>query len=897
MLAALLLCAASRGVAQPPPPLNIVHPLPPQAPPWVEGYHLRWPVRVVGQLGKQPAAQTVLVALPAGGWLRPDASDLAVQAGTGELLPAAVLSHDPAGETILQFKRHGNDPWYWVYGVSPEGKSGPKADPKKDAAFREGVTLEVREWAGTDVGSWAKVREGLSKSDQILGNAIVGEVFQNCDPARPDDPKNFAASYRGFLNIKKDGVYRFLLNLDGAGFLFIDGFKVLERPGTDNRPFHGQVKLKDLEKYTGKVELKAGVHPFEVHYVATDRPQTQGVCVLVWATPEQPKFAPLLQTAINNPLYARVAALERAEGKSAACFAHGLDELLESGGLKLYLMRFEAQGPFPDDAKLQWDFGDGSKGSGRSVVHAYFKEGDYTVSLACGGDLPAYRRKIRVWPEPVENSPLSLDLAVKSLAGMEWQKFEPARLRQIFAFLQNCRRPAAWPLLDAVARHLLKEKDLDLDTRSQLYVSRLEALTRTSKAAEALKLAEGVKGEFARTPALQVRLQLGVAAIHQYHFKDAAAASKIYKAILDEHRRTEHPNLRLAAVRWGDLFAESGDLARASETYRVAATLGGDKLAGGTVTEASTRGALMRIAEQKLRGGEIGQTRQLLERLELEHPGRRIDGLYCFLRAETGRLSGRYEEALRHYEMIFKLPQWAGYRDRAAFGIADTYRRMGELKKAKKWLGDLKDSSPKFYEAQKAEAVAKLIDERLRRLKGDGKGAAAPELFKGFATGWEPGEAEWFGELGNLAAVRAPGIDGPHVLLLDVYPQPSTNLEYNRVLKNVTPGGTYLVELWYRDVFRPLPPPGHDTHVSVYLFGETKEKPQVLAQQMVQRNAHHQWHKLTFRLKAPPAQDCLLKISFMNMSGLMLIDRLRVRPLSDRDLDALVNFQEGNRAP
>ena len=48
------------------------------------------------------------------------------------------------------------------------------------------------------------------------------------------------------------------------------------------------------------------------------------------------------------------------------------------------------------------------------------------------------------------------------------------------------------------------------------------------------QLAEQSAAAFAKTPVLQVRLQLGVAAIHQYHLKDANAASKIYKTILEE---------------------------------------------------------------------------------------------------------------------------------------------------------------------------------------------------------------------------------------------------------------------------------------------------------------------------------------------------------------------------
>ena len=45
------------------------------------------------------------------------------------------------------------------------------------------------------------------------------------------------------------------------------------------------------------------------------------------------------------------------------------------------------------------------------------------------------------------------------------------------------------------------------------------------------------------------------------------------------------------------------------------------------------------------------------------------------------------------YEMIFKLPQWAGDRDRATYGIADSYLRMGELPKAQQWFANLKASS------------------------------------------------------------------------------------------------------------------------------------------------------------------------------------------------------------
>src|SRR5437899_2963378 len=96
----LMFIGAVPALAQ--PMVNAVHPLPPQAPAWLDGYQVRWPVRVIGEPIQQPT-QTVLVSVPTGGWLKPDASDIAVQSGSGKLLPAVVLSHDPLGDTIVQF--------------------------------------------------------------------------------------------------------------------------------------------------------------------------------------------------------------------------------------------------------------------------------------------------------------------------------------------------------------------------------------------------------------------------------------------------------------------------------------------------------------------------------------------------------------------------------------------------------------------------------------------------------------------------------------------------------------------------------------------------------------------------------------------------------------------------
>jgi tetratricopeptide (TPR) repeat protein len=885
--AAVILVAALRanlGHAQ--LPLQAVHTLPPQTPAWLEDYAVRWPVRVLGFVGEQ-SAKSVVVSIPGSGRLKADASDLAVQAADGTVLPAAVLSHHPLGDTVIQFPRKGSGAWYWVYGIG--AKAGPRTDAKAAPELREGLTLEVRDGKGLPLDSWANVRAGLEKSE-VIGNAIVTQILQNCNPARPDVTTNFGVSYRGWLDVRTEGTHRFLVSGEDACFLFVDGFKVYERAGSGG-VLPPKIKVSELDKLAGKVELKPGPHFFELHQAIGDRPQVLGRCVMMVSPAGQTKFTVLHADDVVQPLYGRVAATETRPGQSAVDFAFGIDDTLDVQGLKVFLVRFQAHGNVPDE-QIVWDMGDGTTRKGRSILHCYFTEDDYVVTVS-GGTLPGCKRRIRVWPEPGEMSPFSLEHAVEALGQMDWRKLERGRVREMFTFLQACEQPTRWALLNEVAQFLEEQQDVDLESRSQYVAARMESLTQLGKANEALKLGEASKALFAKSPPLLVRLQLATAAIHQYHFKDAAAASKIYKAILDENSRVEHPNLRIAGVRWGDLFAEAGDLTRADETYRIAATLGGEKLTSGAVTDAATRGALMRIAEQKLKGGEITATRQLLQRLEMEYPGRRLDGLYCFLRAETDRFSGRYEEAMRNYDMIFKLPQWAGYRDRATYGIADAYLRMGELDKAKKWFGQLKDEFPKFFEMNKGKEIEELIASRLARQE-----AGMENLTERIDIGFEPTEPIWFSSLVGLASVRTLGVQGEHALLIDPYPVEKIKLyDLNRPVKNLVPGGTYWAEVWTQDIVRMPSPVATNPQYGFHLIKLGEAGDGVNHPVQVPRTSHHQWHKMSMKVKAPLAQDFTMRIRCNQMVGAFLLDRITVRHVGDRRLDAQVQFLESSKAP
>src|ERR1700676_465638 len=108
----------------------------------------------------------------------------------------------------------------------------------------------------------------------------------------------------------------------------------------------------------GDVQLKAGVHPFEVRHVVYKNPAALGYATLLWIPPGQLNWSFAPRTAFVHSLCAEVAGLEAAGNAQAAGFAFGIDDSLTSNGSTLYLARFEAQGAIKDPNQLTWDFGD-----------------------------------------------------------------------------------------------------------------------------------------------------------------------------------------------------------------------------------------------------------------------------------------------------------------------------------------------------------------------------------------------------------------------------------------------------------------------------------------------------------------------------------------------------------
>ena len=884
----LFLAATLVAPAAPPPPAKATAspaalappaaPLP--APAWVPGYRVRFPLRMLGDFtNEKTLTKSVVTRLPAAGWLRPDGADLCVQTQDGRVLPVAVLSHQPDGETLIQFPRNGTDPIYWAYA------GNAKAPHPNTPPLSEGITVEFRNWAGTSLADWADVVAGLKQSPAVIANGFVDQVVQNVNPARPDNLRNFAASYRGFLRIPEDGSYKFYVGAENAAFLFINTNRVFEQTGAAG--FAVRIPASAWRE----VELTAGVHPFEVHH-ACGPTANRANCTLYMKrdTVNKKLAAAAVPAAMFAPATrAEVAGIEGANGAPALTFAWGVDDTLSTPGQTLHLVRFEAHGTSPDPAKIQWNFGDGTRGTGRSPTHVYFKPGEYRVTLNAGAGAPPVTQRIYVWTVPIPTSPHSLGRAVEILSASDWSGWDAQRFNSAFDFLLVSEQPHRWPLVEKLARHLLAQPDLDVKRRVALQTTLMEALARQGRGADAMQLLAEALKVAGKVPSLKVAVLLTGADLQWNYLKEFQKAAQLYESIIQDHRTLSLPAVREAAIHWGDLYTQSGDLVAAAERYRLAKTLGGERFAATGQSEAIQRGALLRITEQKLRTGDVRGTRLLLERLELEFPEQKLEGLYRFLRAETDRFAGRYEDAIRHYEVLLKLRQWAGFRDRAIHGLADCSQRQEDFATAQAWLEKLRDTFPEYFAQQKLTPVFNVVKARADRAAAAKTNdlAAASTTFRGFVTGFEPGEPQPAGNSGRTAFLPMLGMDGPTVA--------SGGFTYLKDLRNVQPDSTCWVEFWYRKQGNTSLEPYQYCYVNVWMFAGADGRatsPTAHVVLALDRASYGQWRKTGTRIKTPLATDALLKLELINYTGTVQIDGLKILPVSDRQSDSLRSFIE-----
>jgi hypothetical protein len=253
-----------------------------------------------------------------------------------------------------------------------------------------GLRHLVKSYDGREVTSSAQFAE-LWKAGEFLGGEFVDQVYSAFNPFGPN--AKALHQYDGILLIEKGGESQFCLASTDASFLAIDGREVAAWPGKH--------PVKDgLEgKIRGSAQLTPGPHRFTFLHANGGN---DSFAIAAWVPPGEKKHFVIGPEAFTRAAYAFIGPLTRKDGQRQADFIWDNRYMVNIADHGLYQLAFEAA-PFKDapDAAFEWDFGDGTRGSGLKAEHLYFTRGDPTVTLTAtlgNGQKSACRQTVRVLP-------------------------------------------------------------------------------------------------------------------------------------------------------------------------------------------------------------------------------------------------------------------------------------------------------------------------------------------------------------------------------------------------------------------------------------------------------------------------------------------------------------------
>lgn len=262
--------------------------------------------------------------------------------------------------------------------------------PPQVLDHRSGLRHLTRAYNGCEVASSAQFGE-LWRSAAVQGGGFVARVYDACNPFGPNT--NTLHRYDGFLTVDKAGPTTFCTASTDASFLFVDGREVVAWPGK-----HPVKPGLDGSK-RGTVNLQSGVHPF-TYLHANGGPESFAIAAII--PPGEKGHAVIGPERFTPAAYAFVAPLAHREGQPQAAFLWENRYMVNIRDHALYDLTFETALPKDVPAPAcEWDFGDGTRGSGSKTEHLFFATGDRTVALTltfADGRKAACRQTVRIAP-------------------------------------------------------------------------------------------------------------------------------------------------------------------------------------------------------------------------------------------------------------------------------------------------------------------------------------------------------------------------------------------------------------------------------------------------------------------------------------------------------------------
>lgn len=274
------------------------------------------------------------------------------------------------------------------YGSDPKGAAHAAA-PEPDPAP---VQVEVIDAGGHAVpNSWEKMRFMLAQGNRS-GELLYWPSLDALGEARPAEKRERQRIViaRTYLLCADDGVYRFAVDCQDAGYLLLDGRLVAEWPGEheggawrEGAPVLVKAGPRRLEFFNRSTrrrpELRIGWRRADADDV---RPIPAGVLLTAVAAD------PVRVESLNQTLHPSFVARPR----RAYQFAGGETTFFP------YDFRSTTENWLTSGFTCRWDFGDGASGEGNTASHVYTRPGKYAVTLEVRDGLGFVRR----WQDSVE---------------------------------------------------------------------------------------------------------------------------------------------------------------------------------------------------------------------------------------------------------------------------------------------------------------------------------------------------------------------------------------------------------------------------------------------------------------------------------------------------------------
>ena len=611
------------------------------------------------------------------------------------------LLNRAGGQCGIHFDAKAGEPLYLYFSTTA-------ALPPPGLEHVSGLRHLARSYDGREVTSSAMFSE-LWKSAEFQGGEFVDQVYSAFNPFGPNT--NALHQYDGTLLIEKGGESQFCLASTDASFLSIDGREVVAWPGKH--------PVKDgLEgKIRGPAQLTPGPHRFTFLH-ANSESESYAIAAIV--PPGEKQHFVIGPESFTRAAYAFVGPLTRKDGQKQADFIWDNRYMVNIGDHCLHQLVFEAAAlKDAPQAACEWDFGDGTRGSGVKAEHLYFARSNLTVTLTVtlgDGQKSVCRQTVRVKPRygQSENDDA---LAIALLDQAERQEKETGI------------QPQGYALISAGYFFFLLEAKAD------------------AFAARALAAADRIPE--ADLSALMTQLALGVQQVDEHY----ELAEKCFRVILD---KVKDPKARaFAALHFGGMLnlclnrpAEAREILaavdrtalvdadqRLLDIYRADTTLVLDdyataqkqyaaiaKPAALIAGNAVDRNAafdynsryfrLQNLLTQQLYRESLGE----LDMLEWEIPEERLSPRMNLLKVQSLAGNKQPRKAVVCLQRALMAEVDDTYKPRLRLELAKAYAGMGQFVQAKHQVSLLRKESPWTQEEIDARKLLTEIDRKIEEV-------------------------------------------------------------------------------------------------------------------------------------------------------------------------------------